>query len=146
GNAEYVIALDEKNGKELWATEIGAVRANGGGYPGPRCTPTVDGNILYALGLNGDLVRLDVAKGKERWRKNLPKDFEGSVGGWGYSESPLVDGKKVIVTPGGKKATLAALDKTNGETIWTAQVPEGDQAQYSSVIAANFGNQREYIQ
>jgi outer membrane protein assembly factor BamB len=146
GNTEYVIALNEKDGKELWATEVGPVRANGGGYPGPRCTPAVDGNVVYALGLNGDLVCLDVAKGKERWRKNLPKDFEGSVGGWGYSESPLVDGNKLIVTPGGKKATLAALDKTNGETLWTAQVPDGDQAQYSSTIAANFGNQREYIQ
>src|SRR5436305_72290 len=80
-------------------------------------------------------IALGVPRGKDE-----PKDFEGSVGGWGYSESPLVDGKKLIVTPGGKKATLVALDKTNGETIWTAQVPEGDQAQYSSVIAANLGN------
>jgi prepilin-type processing-associated H-X9-DG protein len=146
GRTEYVIALSEKDGKELWATEVGPVRAGGGGYPGPRCTPTVDGASLYALGLNGDLVCLEVAKGKERWRKNLVKDFAGQVGGWGYSESPLVDGDKVICTPGGKKATLVALNKKDGETIWTAQVPQGDGAHYSSVIAANVGKQRQYIQ
>jgi outer membrane protein assembly factor BamB len=143
---EYVIALSAKDGTELWATAVGRVRAGGGGYPGPRCTPTVDGTVLYALGLNGDLLCLDVTKGKERWRKNLVKDFGGSVGGWGYSESPLVDGDKVICTPGGKKSTLLALNKKNGKTLWTAQVPDRNQAHYSSVIAANFGKQRQYIQ
>jgi prepilin-type processing-associated H-X9-DG protein len=146
GRTEYVIALSEKDGKELWATEVGPVRAGGGGYAGPRCTPTVDGEFLYALGLNGDLVCLEVSKGAERWRKNLVKDFGGQVGGWGYSESPLVDGDKVICTPGGRKATLVALNKKDGETIWTAKVPQGDGAHYSSVIAANVGKQRQYIQ
>src|SRR5262249_52973892 len=120
---EYVIALDENNGKELWATVTGQVRNGGGGYPGPRCTPTVDGDLLYALGLNGDLVCLEVATGKELWRKDLVKDFSGGPGGWGYSESPLIDGDKLICTPGGAKATLVALDKKTGETIWKAQVP-----------------------
>jgi outer membrane protein assembly factor BamB len=146
GNTEYVIALAEKTGKIIWTSPVGPVRSNGGGYPGPRCTPTVDGNVLYALGLNGDLVCLDVERGKERWRKNLPRDFHGGAGGWGYSESPLVDGDKLICTPGGQKATLAALDKKTGDTIWTAQVPGGDQAQYASVIAADFPGQRQYLQ
>lgn len=145
-NSEYVIALDEKDGKELWATSTGPVRANGGGYPGPRCTPTVDGDVLYALGLNGDLLCLDVANGKERWRKDLRKDFAGSVGGWGYCESPLIDGDKVIITPGGKKATLAALNKKTGETIWLSQVPSGESAAYASVIVADVGGQKQYIQ
>lgn len=145
-NSEYVIALDEKNGKELWATSTGAVRANGGGYPGPRCTPTVDGNVLYALGLNGDLLCLDVADGKERWRKDLRKDFDGRVGGWGYCESPLVDGDRLIITPGGKKATLAALNKKTGETIWLSQVPSGESAAYASVIKADVQGQKQYVQ
>ena len=71
GNDEFVIALAEEDGKELWADEIGTVRSGGGGYPGPRCTPTVDGDRVYALGLDGDLVCLEAATGKEPWRKNL---------------------------------------------------------------------------
>jgi outer membrane protein assembly factor BamB len=143
---EYVLALDEKGGKEVWATATGPVRANGGGYAGPRCTPTVDGDLLYALGLNGDLVCLESATGELRWKKDLRKDFDGRPGGWGYSESPLVDGDRLIVTPGGKAATLVALDKKTGDTVWKAQVPQGDGAAYSSVIAADLDGQRQYIQ
>src|SRR5262249_19185408 len=121
-------------------------RAGGGGYPGPRCTPTVDGERLYALGLNGDLVCLDCATGQLHWRRDLRKDFSGSVGGWGYSESPLVDGDKLLCTPGGRKATLVALNKQTGDTIWQAAVPEGDTAAYSSIIAADAAGQRQYVQ
>ena len=68
-NNEHVIALAEDTGKELWYAVVGKVRANGGGYPGPRCSPTVDGDLAYALGLNGDLVCLNVSDGSEKWRK-----------------------------------------------------------------------------
>src|SRR6266436_585833 len=78
---------------------------------GSRGTPTVDGDVLYALGENGDLVCLETASGKERWHKNLISDFGGTIPRWGYSESPLLDGDKVIVTPGGSDATLVALNK-----------------------------------
>jgi outer membrane protein assembly factor BamB len=143
---EYVLALDENGGPEVWAAEVGPVRANGGGYPGPRCTPTVDGELLYALGLNGDLLCLESATGKLHWRKNLPAEFAGRVGGWGYSESPLVDGDRLVCTPGGAKATLVALDKKTGDTVWQARVPQGDSAHYSSIIIADVGGQRQYIQ
>jgi len=151
-NTEYLMALDEKDGTELWATGLGRVRSNGGGYEGPRCSPTVDGDLVYALGLNGDLICVRAATGKEVWRRNLQdKDLAGSVGGWGYSESPLIDGDKVICTPGGKTATLAALNKKNGETIWKAvtvspAVPEGDSAHYASSIAVTVDGRRQYIQ
>jgi outer membrane protein assembly factor BamB len=143
---ECVIALSEKDGKELWSYNVGDVRHNGGGYAGPRCSPTVDENRLYALGLNGDLVCLDTASGKLLWRKDLVKDFKGGPGGWGYSESPLVDGDKLLCTPGGRTATLVALDKKTGETIWKGPVPQGDGAHYSSIIAASVEGQRQYIQ
>jgi hypothetical protein len=143
---EYVLALDEGTGKELWSAEVGPVRAGGGGYPGPRCTPTVDGDRLYALGLNGDLLCLESATGQLHWRKDLRKDFGGSVGGWGYSESPLVDGDKLLCTPGGRKATLVALNKLTGDTIWQAAVPAGDSAAYSSIIVADMAGQRQYVQ
>ena len=108
-NKEYVVALREANGEELWRTEIGAVRDGGGGYPGPRCSPTVDGDLIYALGLNGDLLCLTADEGTVRWRKDLRKDFKGNGGGWGYSESPLVDGDKVLCTPGGRTTAIAIV-------------------------------------
>ncbi len=143
---EYVIALDEKDGKELWATLIGPERSNGGGYRGPRCSPTVDGNLVYALGLNGDLLCLDFETGDIRWRKDLRKDLQGSPGGWGYCESPLIDGDKLICTPGGGKATLAALDKKTGDVIWKGVVPKGDGAAYASAIKATVDGKTQYIQ
>jgi outer membrane protein assembly factor BamB len=143
---EYVIALDEKDGKEVWATLIGPERGNGGGYRGPRCSPTVDGSLIYALGLNGDLLCMDFENGEIRWRKDLRKDFQGAGGGWGYCESPLIDGDKVICTPGGKTATLVALDKRTGDVIWKGVVPKGDGAAYASTIKATVDGKTQYIQ
>jgi outer membrane protein assembly factor BamB len=143
---EYVSAVDETDGKSLWQFPIGDERHGGGGYPGPRCTPAVDGNRLYALGLNGDLVCLDAATGQLVWRRDLRKEFNGSPGGWGYTESPLIDGDKLLVTPGGKKNTIVALKKTSGELIWSAQVPQGDNAGYSSIAVATIAGTKQYIQ
>ncbi len=143
---EYVMAFAEDDGRELWAAEVGSVRANVGGYPGPRCSPTVDGDRVYALGLNGDLLCLEAATGKEVWRKDLRKDFHGQVGGWGYSESPLIDGDRLLCTPGGKSATLVALHKKTGEVVWKGVVPKGDPAHYASIIAAEVDGRRQYIQ
>jgi outer membrane protein assembly factor BamB len=121
---------------------------------GSRSTPTVDGDVLYALGTDGDLVCLEVATGKERWHKELMKkdrktkghEFEGAPGGWRYAESPLVDGDRLLVTPGGGKATVVALDKKTGETIWASKVPGGNGGAYSSIVAADFNGKRQYIQ
>lgn len=145
-NDEVVWALDEKTGAEVWSTKIADANRKVGYGEGPRCTPTVDGERLYVLGLAADLVCLKTKDGAEVWRKNLRKDFNGQVGGWGYSESPLIDGDKVLCTPGGKTATLAALNKYNGETIWKGVVPQGDQAHYASIIAIDFTGQRQYVQ
>jgi outer membrane protein assembly factor BamB len=143
---EVVWALEEATGKELWSVRIAAANRKVGYGEGSRCTPTVDGDVLYALGVSGDLVCLETASGKERWHKNLPKDFGGRVGGWGYSESPLIDGDRLLCTPGGKTATLVALNKKTAETIWTGPVPSGNEAAYSSIVAADVDGQREYIQ
>ena len=145
-NDEYVFALSEKDGKEIWAAKIGPVRHGGGGYPGPRCTPTVDGDRVYALGLVGDLLCLDAAKGDVHWRIDLRKEFGGRSGGWGYSESPLIDGDKLIVTPGGRKATLLALNKKTGNVIWSGVIPEGDSAAYSSIRISKAAGVRQYVQ
>jgi outer membrane protein assembly factor BamB len=143
---EYVLAFDELTGKRLWATALGPVRSSGGGFPGPRSTPTVDGEWVYALGLAGDLACLEASTGKRRWQRNLRRRFGGQAGTWGYSESPLVDGDRVVCTPGGRRATLVALRKQTGKTIWRAAVPGGDTAAYSSVVIADAGGRRQYVQ
>lgn len=142
---EFVLAFDgNKAGKEVWATALGPVRANGGGYPGPRSTPTVDGNRVFALGLSGDLVCLDAKTGRGVWTKNLVQEFGGNPGGWGYCESVLIDGTTLICTPGGKQATLMALQKSSGAPIWAASI--GDQAGYSSIVKADLDGVKQYVQ
>ena len=121
-----------------------------GGYrngmgDGPRGTPSVDGDRVYTEGGNGDVTCLDTATGKTIWHVNLSRDFGGGVPGWGYSESPLIVDGLVVVTPGGKKGTLVALNKTNGELVWTSgDVTEG--AHYSSPLVAEIGGVRQIVQ
>jgi outer membrane protein assembly factor BamB len=139
-----LIALDLASGKEVWATEVG------GGDP--NSTPTVDGDLVYALGRDGDLLCAEAATGKEVWRKKFSKDFGGRMmSGWGYSESPLIDGDHLVCTPGGSKAIIAALDKKTGRTIWTSPMPDvgragKDGAGYSSIVVSEAGGVRQYVQ
>jgi outer membrane protein assembly factor BamB len=145
---EFVQALSVRDGKQIWSTTIGKVGNpdQKPPYPKGRSTPTVDGSYLYALGSNGDLACLETASGKLIWQKNLRKEFDGKPGIWAYAESPLVDGNLVVVTPGGSKATLAALNKKTGATVWTCAVPEGDQAGYASIIAVTAAGRKQYVQ
>jgi outer membrane protein assembly factor BamB len=144
---EYAVALAVKDGSQVWATEVGKVGRNQGPqYPGTRSTPTVEGDRIYALGSDGDLACLEKDTGKAVWAKNLKKTFGGAPGAWAYSESVLIDGDKLICTPGGKKATMVALDKINGETIWEGAIPKGDAAGYASPIAVEVGGIRQYVQ
>jgi outer membrane protein assembly factor BamB len=145
---EFVQCLSVKDGSQLWQTHIGKVGKpdQKPSYPGARSTPTVDGKMLYALGSDGDLACMDIAKGKIRWTKNLITDFGGVSGTWAYSESPLIDKSVVVVTPGGKDATIIALNKQNGEVVRKYPVPEGDAAAYSSITIFNAAGKRQYIQ
>ena len=116
-----------------------------GNGDGPRGTPTVDGDRVYAEGGHGDLTCLDAATGKTIWHRNLVRDFGGGRPGWGYCESPLVVENLLIVTPGGNKGTLVALDKLTGEEVWrSAGVKEG--AQYSSPVVAEIAGVRQVVQ
>jgi outer membrane protein assembly factor BamB len=145
-NEEYVLALDVKDGRQLWATKIGLVGKNLiVNYPGPRCTPTVDGDRLYVLGSDGDLACLAV-DGKVLWQKNMAKDFEGKRGSWAYAESPLLDGDFLVVTPGGPTNSLVALHKKTGDLIWKTPLPDMGEAAYSSAIVAEVGGVRQYVQ
>ncbi len=145
---EFVQALSVKDGKQVWATRLGKVGNPNQAppYPGARSTPTVAGEVLYALGSDGDLACVTTSSGMIRWRKNLRTDFGGKPGIWAYSESPLIDGDKLICTPGGDKATLVALNKDTGAVIWQSAVPGGDAAGYASAIVVEAGGVRQYVQ
>ena len=144
---EYVHALSAADGKEVWKTTLGKVGPNQGqNYPGARSTPTVDGEVLYALGSNGDLVCLKTADGKEQWRKDLRKDFGGKPGRWAYAESPLIDGEVLVVAPGGSKATIVALNKKSGAIVWESAIPEGDDAAYASAMIVEAGGVKQYVE
>lgn len=130
GDREFVMAFDTATGKEAWATAHGGKFENDRGN-GPRGTPTVDGDRIYALGGNGDLSALEARTGKLIWSKNVLKEFGGSQIRWGISESPLVVGNKVLVNAGGPNASVVALNKNDGSVIWKSQ---SDGAGYSSGI------------
>ncbi|HWQ92708.1 MAG TPA: PQQ-binding-like beta-propeller repeat protein [Clostridia bacterium] len=125
GEDEVVWALSEKDGKELWVTRLGPAHKQQASQSkeGPGCTPTVDGELLFVEGLAGTVACLQVTDGKILWQRSLTSDFGGRVPMWSYRESPLVDGNKVIVTPGAEDAMIVALDKTTGKTIWQSKMP-----------------------
>lgn len=158
---EVVWVLSEPDGKELWAIPLGPAQTEGmpQGIEGAGCTPTVDGEMLYILSYGGELACMKVSDGAIVWKKNLTKDFDGILPTWRYNESPLIDGDKLICTPGGEDATIAALNKLTGETIWKSQIFKNPNsggggrggfrtsgASYSSAIAVEFGGIRQYIQ
>ena len=142
GDSSFVIALNRADGQMLWKARLGSP---GAGPAGPRGTPTVDGDLVYELGQHGDLVCVEAADGKEVWRKALRKEFGGQCGGWAYSESVLVDGNRLICTPGGQQGTLLSLDKKTGVVLWQCKEWK-DSAEYSSPIVETVGGIRQYIQ
>jgi outer membrane protein assembly factor BamB len=155
--AAWLFALNETDGKQVWKAKIG----RGGKYgnvfrpSGPRSTTTVDGDNLYILSQHGELVCF-TTEGKEVWRTEYIKDHGGIVPVWGFAESPLIDGDKIICTPGAADGTLMALDKRTGKPLWKCPVPEGPTgdrgflgtsgAAYSSPIVIEAEGVRQYVQ
>jgi outer membrane protein assembly factor BamB len=145
---EFVQALDAATGREIWNKRIGNVGNpdQQPPYPAARSTPTVDGNLLYAMSSDGDIACLETASGNIRWQKNIRREFGGKPGTWAYAESPLVDGDVVVCSPGGPDATLVALNKRTGEVVRKYPVPQGDDAGYASVIIVQQGGKKQYVQ
>ena len=141
---EQLIALKRSDGSEVWSADVGAGRES-------NSTPTVDGDRIYALGRAGDLICAETKTGKVVWQKSLPKDFGGKMmSQWGFSESPLVDGDKLICTPGGESAMIVALNKKDGSKIWSTAMKYGgrrgtDGAGYASIVISNAGGVKQYI-
>jgi outer membrane protein assembly factor BamB len=144
--SNYLLCLSREDGSLLWKTAVG-----GGG--GPNSTPTVDGELVYGLGLDGDLACCRVEDGSLVWSKNYERDLHGQMmSSWGYSESVLVDGDKLLCTPGGDEALVAALDKRTGNTIWRCAVRQDELgrrgqngAGYASLVVSTAGGVRQYV-
>jgi outer membrane protein assembly factor BamB len=154
GDDEFVIAIDAK-GEKLWSQKIGPVHDFKGNQwsRGPNATPTVDGENVYCMGSKGDLLCCKKDGGKKVWSKSLPNDLGGdlvSTGGgfpkygWGYSTSPVVDGDKLVLTPGGAKGLFAALNKKTGATLWRSK-DVTDLALYVTPTVATIGGVKQYI-
>lgn len=151
GGSEKMFALNEADGSPKWNAPLGSV-ADGGGYKGPRGSATINGDHAYAIGSDGSIVCVRTTDGSEVWRKNMSRDFGGSPGHWAYAESPLIDGDKLICTPGGSTATMVALNKNTGAVVWKASAGElervsGDytKAGYASPIKATIAGTPQYI-
>ena len=130
GNKTVVSALD-LDGTVVWQKPNGAAWTKD--YPGTRGTPTIDGDRVYYESPLGELACRSTADGGEVWRKNILEEFQGAVPRWALAESVLIDGDRLICCPGGRKASVVALDKRTGETLWTA-ADSGDNAGYASPI------------
>ncbi len=130
GEDEVVWALSEKDGKELWVAKLGPAYEQDmpQSKEGPGCTPTIDGDLLFVMGMAGNVACLKVDNGSIVWQRDLKSEFEGTIPRWSYRESPLIDGDKMIVTPGGKEATIVALDKRTGKTLWQTKTKEDEPA------------------
>jgi outer membrane protein assembly factor BamB len=145
--AQFVYAYDLNTQKELWAAKVGQPHDDG-----PRCVPTVDGGLVYAIGTSGNVVCIAADSGKVVWTKNLLTDLGGADNPqWKFSESPLVDGDRLLCTPGGHKSVLAALNKKTGEVIWQCAMPDigpngKDQAGYSSIMIGHGAGVKQYVQ
>lgn len=154
---QAVCAVSAKDGKLIWSTPI-TPQVPKHDYEGSRSTPTVDGDRLYVVGSGGSIACLKTSDGKEVWSRKF-SDWDGKMmSGWGYSESPLVDGDRVVCTPGGSKGMVVALNKATGDTIWEAKLPEygeekgrngsplRDGAGYASIMISNGGGVKQYVQ
>ena len=151
-DGQYVLALNLADGKTIWATRIGEAWDDNNA-PGPRGTPTVDGDSVFAIGTEGEVVCLKASTGEMRWQKSMVRDYNGKMmSDWKFSESPLVDGDKLIFTPGSFGALLAAVDKHTGKDIWRTEggarvgAAGSNGAGYASMVISEGAGVRQYVQ
>jgi outer membrane protein assembly factor BamB len=144
---QFVLALGLVDGKELWSAEISSEGYDNAGR-GPRSTPTVDGDLVFAVSPQGDLLCCEAGTGNEVWRKNYRKDFGGGRPGWGFCESVLVDGDNLMCTPCGSKASIVALNKKSGAEVWRCEIPRAASggSGYSSIVVSHGAGVKQYVQ
>lgn len=146
GDSEFAVALDEATGKRRWGVRIGAaVQENPLMRWLSQRSPTVDGQRIYVFSNSGWLVCLDAATGDTHWRISYPHEFGTTRGIWGYCDRPLVDEDHLIVTPGGTKATVAALDKRSGEVVWSKLLETREAAGYAAPLVVETDSLKQYV-
>ena len=145
---EYLACFDRATGRQLWISKTGPAWNDGQPtWQSSRSTATVDGDRVYAITPHGQLVCCNTADGKERFRIDLKATFGGKKGdGWGYSESVTIDGNRLVCTPGGEQATMVALNKMNGQPLWTCPMAADRGAGHSSIVKSHLGGRTQYIQ
>ena len=151
---QFVVAASRKDGKVLWRTKVGGAWVDQ--YGGSRSTPTVSDGRVYALSTEGRLVALSAKDGKELWHKDLPKEYGARMAAgnnyeWKFSESPLIDGDRVLISPGMPNAAIVALNKKTGKELWRASYPNigekgDDGAAYSSIVVGHGAGVKQYVQ
>lgn len=143
GDDEFVVCLDATDGREIWRFRSDSTYYEYEGGNGPRSTPTIDGDLLFAISAQGKLYALNAASGQEVWSHNLPRKFGSKMPRWGYSISPLVDGELLLVEIGGiREKSIVALNKNSGDVIWSSHE---DKLGYSSPIAITVKGLRQII-
>jgi len=150
-DGQSVVAVDAATGSILWRQPLTSAPPKHG-YPGSRCVPTVDGEHLYVVSSDGEIACLTAADGNIVWKRDFRQQWRGRMmSGWGFSESPLVDGDRVLCTPGGNGAMIVALDKRTGDEVWRSDVPDlggigKPGAGYSSIVISNGAGVKQYVQ
>jgi outer membrane protein assembly factor BamB len=139
GNDLVVFAFD-RDGTPKWRAKNGKFWKNP--YPGARASCAFSEGRLYNMNAHGRVACLNAASGDELWAVNILERFEGKNITWALSECLLVDGPRLIVTPGGKKALMAALDKRTGQTVWTTGPLGDDRTSHCSPILFRYAGRR----
>lgn len=140
GGQSVLFCLNRGDGKVVWTANQGRALTQDKGN-GPRGTPTIDQDRVYSLTENGDLCCWRIKDGSSVWRKNILQEFGGRNPSWLISESPLIDGDRIIVTPGGRGAGIVALEKMTGKLVWACK-ELSDEAGYASCIAGDIDGVR----
>ncbi len=143
-NTEFALCLNADTGAEIWRQTVANERFKNGWGDGPRGTPSISGNRVFVLTANGTLACLATSDGSVQWTRSLT-EMGGSIPGWGYSESVLVDGNQVVCTPGGSDGALVAVDIESGDINWRSTLFT-EPAHYSSIIIADHPDKRHYVQ
>lgn len=143
GEKGFLHIFSEK-GDLLKKYEYGADVFTPSGYPGPRSSPLLDGNLCYLVSGFGVLYCMDVETGKTVWSKNLFTDFDGKNIRFNFTENMLIDGNKLYIAPGGVVNNVVALDKKTGNLIWTSP-GMGDLSAYCSPILINHNGKQMYV-
>jgi len=141
-DAQYMLAFKLSDRSLLWKAKVGAPNDQA------HSTPTVDGDLVYTIGTAGDVVCVKVSDGSEVWRKSLTVDFGGKAPGWNFSESPLIDGDKLVCTPGGDSTVMVALNKKTGAVVWKYAPTEAQKpglAAHASIVVSEAAGVRQYV-